>query len=38
MSAVRLVGQESNYKFWPIWLVTWAGITLVLIQRLDLLV
>ena len=38
MSSVRLVGQESNYRFWPIWLVIWAGIILVLIQGLNIFV
>ena len=37
VSRVSLVGQESNHRFWPIWLVTWAGIILVLIQGLNLL-
>ena len=38
MSTVSLVGQESNYGSWHIWLVIWAGIILVLIQGLNLLV
>ena len=34
----KFSGQESNYRFWPIWLVTWAGIILVLMQALNLFV
>ena len=36
MFTVSIVGQESNYRFWPIWLVTLVGIMLVLIQGLNL--
>ena len=38
MSTENLVEQESNYRFWPILLVTWAKIILVLIQGLKLFV
>ena len=36
MSTVSLVGQESNNRFRPNRLVTWAGIILVLIKGLNL--
>ena len=36
MSSVNLVGLKSNYRFWPIWLATGAGIMLALTQGLSL--
>ena len=38
MSTDSLVGQDSNCKFWPIWLVTLAGTIRVLLQGLSLFV
>ena len=38
VTKVSLGGEESHYRFWLIWPVTWAGVILVLTHGLNLFV